>query len=221
VTVSVLGPGGYPRPPYGSFAGKGRQFTEVFTVLGPQGVPRPPYGSFAGKVTSAAPFTPFSWRFGQDDAAVWSYVAYRNALLFTAQPFAPTFWQFKDDDAAVWTGQSVGNILRILTSQTPQKPHFWRYDYDDASATDRPIPVNFDLLFAAQAVPLVPTFWSFNYDDAASWQWQQPYNVAIANPGPPVPPVTGEFTVSGWGVHDRFPVNDVVYTYAAITKRTN
>jgi hypothetical protein len=50
---TVLGPGGYPRPPYGSFSGKsgatGRQFTQVFTVLGPLGVSRPPQ-SFAGKV---------------------------------------------------------------------------------------------------------------------------------------------------------------------------
>lgn len=51
MTKTVLGPGGYPRPPYGSFAGKpasgGR--SGHFTVLGPGGYSRPPYGSFAGK----------------------------------------------------------------------------------------------------------------------------------------------------------------------------
>jgi hypothetical protein len=57
---SVLGPGGYPRPPYGSFAGKiaaipGRTFTQTFSVLGPGAYPRPPYGSFAGKVASVTP----------------------------------------------------------------------------------------------------------------------------------------------------------------------
>jgi hypothetical protein len=31
----------------------------------------------------------------------------------------------------------------------------------------------------------------------------------------------GEFTVSGTDVSDIFPVYDVSYTYAAITKRTN
>lgn len=57
-TVSVLGPGGYSRPPYGSFAGKptstsGPKGTGDFTVLGPSGLPRPPYAGFGGK--TAAP----------------------------------------------------------------------------------------------------------------------------------------------------------------------
>lgn len=51
--TTVLGPGGYSRPPYGSFAGKppssGRVYTQQFTVLGPNGYSRPPYGSFAGR----------------------------------------------------------------------------------------------------------------------------------------------------------------------------
>ena len=56
-TVTVLGPGGVSRPPYGSFAGKvefvpgsGPHAAGNITVLGPWGVSRPPYGSFAGKV---------------------------------------------------------------------------------------------------------------------------------------------------------------------------
>lgn len=66
VRYSVLGPGGYPRPPYGSFAGKiaatggSKVYTQTFSVLGPGGYPRPPYSSarFATKipaVTSAHP----------------------------------------------------------------------------------------------------------------------------------------------------------------------
>ncbi len=56
--VSVLGPGGYPRAPYGSFAGKpassgGRVYTQTFSVLGPGGYPRPPYASFAGKTPAS------------------------------------------------------------------------------------------------------------------------------------------------------------------------
>ncbi len=56
---SVLGPGGYPRPPYDTtlFGTKvptvpGRVYTQTFSVLGPQGVPRPPYSTalFATKV---------------------------------------------------------------------------------------------------------------------------------------------------------------------------
>ena len=49
--VTVLGPGGYPRRPYGSFAGKTAfvALKGLVTVLGPGGYPRPPYASFAGK----------------------------------------------------------------------------------------------------------------------------------------------------------------------------
>jgi hypothetical protein len=46
--VSVLGPQGVPRPPYG-FIQRASPRTGVFTVLGPQGVPRPPYGPFSGR----------------------------------------------------------------------------------------------------------------------------------------------------------------------------
>ena len=51
--ISILGPGGYPKEPYGSFLGKmaGGKSPGPFSVLGPQGVPRPPYGSFIGKVS--------------------------------------------------------------------------------------------------------------------------------------------------------------------------
>lgn len=57
---SVLGPGGYPRPPYGDFGGKpagsggSKAYTQTFSVLGPGGYPRPPYGSFAGKTPAPA-----------------------------------------------------------------------------------------------------------------------------------------------------------------------
>jgi hypothetical protein len=47
--VSILGPGGYPKAPYASFAGKPGTTKPVVSVLGPGGYPRPPYGSFAGK----------------------------------------------------------------------------------------------------------------------------------------------------------------------------
>ena len=49
--VTVLGPGGYPRPPYASFAGKVfvKPYTRTFTVLSPGGYPRPPYGDFGQK----------------------------------------------------------------------------------------------------------------------------------------------------------------------------
>lgn len=48
--VTQLGPQGYSKPPYGSFAGKASsKGTGKFTVLGPGGFSRPPYGSFAGK----------------------------------------------------------------------------------------------------------------------------------------------------------------------------
>lgn len=42
-------------------------------------------------------------------------------------------------------------------------------------------------------------------------------------PIPPIPPppITGEFTVSGSDVRDRFPTEGVTYTYAPITRRTN
>lgn len=51
--VSILGPSGYPKEPYGSFAGKPASAGKgLVSVLGPQGVPRPPYASFAGKVAS-------------------------------------------------------------------------------------------------------------------------------------------------------------------------
>jgi hypothetical protein len=53
-TYTVLGPGGYSRPPYASFSGK--PFNRVggpFSVLGPHGYSRPPYASFAGKVASS------------------------------------------------------------------------------------------------------------------------------------------------------------------------
>lgn len=59
-TVTVLGPGGYPRPPYGSFAGKpaaagdSKSYTQQFSVLGPGGYPRPPYASFSGKQPAKA-----------------------------------------------------------------------------------------------------------------------------------------------------------------------
>lgn len=62
--VSVLGPGGYPKAPYGSFAGKiaatggSKVYTQTFSVLGPGGYPRPPYGSFAGKTPFIPPTTP-------------------------------------------------------------------------------------------------------------------------------------------------------------------
>jgi hypothetical protein len=51
---TVLGPHGYSRPPYGSFAGKptfapSRTYTQTFTVLGPHAYSRPPYASFAAK----------------------------------------------------------------------------------------------------------------------------------------------------------------------------
>jgi hypothetical protein len=57
--------------------------------------------------------------------------------------------------------------------------------------------------------------------------WQPPLPMPVqripGNPGSgPTPPVTvGQFTVSGQDVSDRFPVYDVSYTYAPITKRTN
>jgi hypothetical protein len=45
---SVLGPGGVPRPPLGSFAGKGsKTFAELYSVLSPGGYPKEPYSSFA------------------------------------------------------------------------------------------------------------------------------------------------------------------------------
>lgn len=57
MTYTVLGPNGFSRPPYGSFAGKpassGRAYTQPFTVLGPNGYSRPPYASFTGKPASA------------------------------------------------------------------------------------------------------------------------------------------------------------------------
>ena len=55
MTVTVLGPGGYSRPPYASFAGKPfssgdhKSFVQNFSVLGPGGYPKELYGSFAGK----------------------------------------------------------------------------------------------------------------------------------------------------------------------------
>lgn len=59
--VSRLGPGGYPRPPYGSFAGKNsspRPYIEPISVLGPGGYPRPPYGSFNKGPTPPPPTLP-------------------------------------------------------------------------------------------------------------------------------------------------------------------
>ena len=47
--ATILGPGGYPKPLYGSFAGKPAAMSGHFTVLGPGGYPEPPYASFAGK----------------------------------------------------------------------------------------------------------------------------------------------------------------------------
>jgi hypothetical protein len=44
--TTVLGPGGYPRPPYGNFAGKVAAGVRS-TVLGPGGYPRPPYATAA------------------------------------------------------------------------------------------------------------------------------------------------------------------------------
>lgn len=60
MTVSVLGPGGYSRRPYGSFAGKiafvpSRTFVQTITKLGPAGYSRPPYGLFGGKVAFVPP----------------------------------------------------------------------------------------------------------------------------------------------------------------------
>lgn len=58
--ISILGPGGYSKEPYGSFAGKVAS-VRIVSVLGPQGVPRPPYGSFGGKSLISTPvhFQPF------------------------------------------------------------------------------------------------------------------------------------------------------------------
>ena len=51
MAVSRLGVSGFPRPPYGSFAGKTEApiVKPIVTRLGVSGFPRPPYGSFAGK----------------------------------------------------------------------------------------------------------------------------------------------------------------------------
>jgi hypothetical protein len=51
--ITVLGPGGYPKPRYGSFAGRVPSVPRIVSVLGPGGYPRPPYGSFAGKAPSS------------------------------------------------------------------------------------------------------------------------------------------------------------------------
>jgi hypothetical protein len=58
MTVSLLSPGGYPKPPYSSFAGKpattgdNKVWTQNFSVLGPGGYPKALYGSFGGRVPS-------------------------------------------------------------------------------------------------------------------------------------------------------------------------
>lgn len=53
MAVTRLGASGFPRPPYGSFAGKVEAVETKglgpFTRLGVSGFPRPPYASFAGK----------------------------------------------------------------------------------------------------------------------------------------------------------------------------
>ena len=60
MTVLVHGPGAYPKPPYGSFAGKpatsgdSKSFVQNFTSLSPGGYPKSLYGNFAGKNPQAA-----------------------------------------------------------------------------------------------------------------------------------------------------------------------
>ena len=48
---SVVGPGAYPKAPYGAFAGKPVSHPRV-TILGPGGYPKALYASFAGKPAS-------------------------------------------------------------------------------------------------------------------------------------------------------------------------
>ena len=53
IIFSVLGPGVYPKAPYGSFSGKleiAKATGIIFSVLGPGAYPKAPYGSFSGKV---------------------------------------------------------------------------------------------------------------------------------------------------------------------------
>jgi hypothetical protein len=65
---SVLGPGGYPRPPYGAFAGKPAGHPRV-TTLSPGGYPKALYASFTGKPVRITmlgpggyPRPPYAWR---------------------------------------------------------------------------------------------------------------------------------------------------------------
>lgn len=64
MTTTRPGPGGYSRPPYGSFAGKpqssadSRTFVRNFTVLGLGGYSRPLWASFAGRLPAAVVVPP-------------------------------------------------------------------------------------------------------------------------------------------------------------------
>lgn len=63
MTTTRLGPGGYSRPPYGSFAGKpqvadSKAFSRNFTVLGLGGYSRPLWASFAGRLPAAIVMPP-------------------------------------------------------------------------------------------------------------------------------------------------------------------
>lgn len=93
MTVSILGPGGYPRAPYGSFSGKpsaaggSKVYTRTFSLLGAGGYPRPPYGSFAAKTASTthtnsgiARLRSAAWAAEQQKQAEWAEVARKQAL---------------------------------------------------------------------------------------------------------------------------------------------
>lgn len=133
---------------------------------------------------SVSPLVNYTWRFHNDDSAVWSGSPLGSETIpfFTVGGKPPTkHWNYDLDDPPAWQLTYQRNL--IPAAGAPTIAQRWNYNLDDPGGWQWQAPS----LIALQLIPYTvgPTF-ADNYDDPSVWSWKplrdQPLLTIQANP---------------------------------------
>ncbi len=128
--------------------------------------------NLAALFPSVSPFVNYTWRFNNDDSAVWSGAPQDSSTIpfFTVGGKPPTkHWNYDYDDSSAWQLTYQRNL--IPAAGAPTIAQRWNYNFDDTSGWQWQAPS----LIALQLVPYTAgSSFADNYDDPAVWSWNPP-----------------------------------------------
>lgn len=126
-------------------------------------------------LTANQPFFSDAWHYDYNDQSLWTGQPLKSTILSpiltSSIPPPSKAWHYDYDVGVFWQPFQVINP-NLVTIPLVTKPHFWLYDYNDASLWSWRSPRSTLIEPILTSAKPFSKGWHYDYNDAAFWIWK-------------------------------------------------